>query len=130
MSKGAANILMVEILHKRNSRIDGVLRNIALHATVVRAFFVSELLEGSTFVPHLSGSAPCTGNYLANTTHRLGVGTNDGDCAYIVQDILCSNCLTAYSGFCESDILGDRFVQVMADHEHLSPVSQCLRYRE
>ena len=131
MNKGTANILMAEILYKRNSRIDGVLSNVALHAAVVCAFFVSELRKGSAHVPHLSGSAPCAANYLSNTTHCLGVGTNNRNCPHIVQDVLCSNCLTADSGFCESDIFGNRFVQVMADHEHLSrAVSRCLRYRE
>ncbi len=35
MSNGAAKNLMAEILHESNSRVDGVLRNVALHATVV-----------------------------------------------------------------------------------------------
>ena len=102
-----------------HARVDGVLRNVALHAPVVAPVGVAEGAERARKLAHLARSAPRAGHDLADAAHRLRVRGDHRDRAGVVEDVFCRDGLGTDARLGEGDVLGDVFIEVMADHEHL-----------
>src|SRR3546814_1888208 len=59
------------------------------------------------------------GDHLADPAHRLAVRRDNRERTEIVEDILGGDRLLADTAFGEGEILGDRRIEMMADHQHV-----------
>nr|GEW53102.1 chaperone protein DnaJ A6, chloroplastic [Tanacetum cinerariifolium] len=100
-----------------DSRVDGVLGDVAFGAEVVVAFAVTRQCAALAF--HFVGGLPGAHDHLANPAHGLAVGAEHRERAQVMQDVFGGNGLAADAAFGERDVLGDAGVEVMADHQHV-----------
>ena len=62
---------------------------------------------------------PGADQHLADAAHRLAVGGDHREGAEVVEDVLRGDGLLADAALGEGDVLGDRRVEVVADHQHV-----------
>mmetsp|Transcript_27539 Transcript_27539/g.88408 ORF Transcript_27539/g.88408 Transcript_27539/m.88408 type:complete len:610 (+) Transcript_27539:297-2126(+) len=98
--------------------VDRVLCNVPLDSRVVRARR-RLVRQRPALRLHLVGRLPCPADHLADAAHRLRVGRHDGDGTHVVQDVLRGDRLAADARLGKGDVLRDRLVEVVADHEHV-----------
>ena len=101
----------------RNGRIDGIFRDVALHASIVVVALLLRQTPALTF--HFVGSLPGTKNHLTDSPHGLRIRTHHANGTQVVQNILCSNGLRTDARLRKRDILRQAGIEVMTDHEHI-----------
>ncbi len=69
---------------------------------------------------------PAADDRFTNTAHGLAVRAHHGKRAQIVQDIFGCDRLLANAAFGECHILGDPGIEVMANHEHVQMLIECV----
>ena len=98
-------------------RVDGDLGDVALDAEVV---VVAGLLrQAAALDAHLVGGLEGADDDLADAAHGLAVGGDHREGADVVEDVLRRDGLLADAALGEGDVLRDRRVEVVADHEHV-----------
>ena len=108
-----------------DGRVDCVFGNISLY-TVVVITTSCIFRQFASFILHFACSLPCTSYYFADTAHSLGVGTHHAEYAHVVQHVLCPDCFRTDSGVCESNVFRNALVQMMAYHQHIQVLVQCV----
>ena len=101
----------------RDGRIDGVFGDVAFDPSIVVTFGIAG--QCAALGLHLVRGLPGADDDLADPAHRLAVGGHHRKRAEVVQDVLGGDGFLADAAFRERDVLGDRAVQVMADHQHV-----------
>mmetsp|Transcript_23960 Transcript_23960/g.43736 ORF Transcript_23960/g.43736 Transcript_23960/m.43736 type:complete len:526 (-) Transcript_23960:708-2285(-) len=97
--------------------VDGVFRDIATHAHIVVC--AGFLRKTATLFLHLISGLPGAYEDFAHPAHGLTVRCDDRKGAHVVQDIFGGDGLATDTAFGERHVLGDRFVEVVTDHEHI-----------
>ena len=106
----------------RDGRVDGVFRDIAFHPLIV---VVARLLwQAATLHLHLVRRLPGADDHLADPAHGLAVGRDDREGPHVMQDILGGDGLAPDPAFGKGHILGDRLVEMVADHQHVEMLFQ------
>ena len=100
-----------------NRRVDRVLGDVALHAQVVVACRIAR--QRAALRLHLVRRLPGADDHLADATHRLRIRRQHRERAEVVQDVLGRDGLAADARLGERDVLGDRRVEMVADHQHV-----------
>jgi len=98
----------------RDRRVDRVFGDIALCAEIIISLAV--FWQSAALHLHFVRSLPGSHDDFADASHRLRIRGHHRNGAQIVQDIFGGNRLSADTGFGESDIFGDRRIEMMADH--------------
>ena len=98
----------------RNRRIDRVFRDVPFNPCVILS--VRVIKQRTTLLFHFVGGLPCAQNHFPHTPHRLAVARHHANGSEVMQDVFGSNRLLADSAFSESQVLGNRGVEVMTDH--------------
>mmetsp|Transcript_19164 Transcript_19164/g.47716 ORF Transcript_19164/g.47716 Transcript_19164/m.47716 type:complete len:242 (-) Transcript_19164:161-886(-) len=99
-------------------RVDGVFCQIALDTRVV-IVGSGIFRKSSSLALHLAGCLPGSGDDLTDTSHGLTVGTDNGNCSHIVQNILCGNGFRSNATLGKRHVLGNARIQVVTNHEHV-----------
>jgi hypothetical protein len=63
---------------------------------------------------------------FADASHRLAIARHHADRAKIVQHILGGDRLATDAAFGKRDVLGDVLVEVMAHHQHVEVLIECV----
>jgi len=100
-----------------NGRIDGVLGDIAFDPQIVVVGGIT--CETAALDFHFVRRLPGAGNHLTYAAHGLGVRSDHGEGAEIVQDILGRYGFASDAGLGEGDIFGDIGIEMMTDHQHV-----------
>ncbi len=108
----------------RDGRIDGVFGDVAADAEIV--VVAGFLRQRTALALHLVGGLPSADRHFADTAHRLAVRRDDREGADVVQDVFRRDGLLADAAFGKGNVLGDRRRQMMADHQHVEMLSQCV----
>ena len=104
--------------------VDCVLRNVPFDSdVVVVSLFVR---QPAALAAHLVGGLPSAGDHLADAPHRLRIGPHDADGAQVVEDILGGDGFAPDATFGESYVLGQVLVQMVADHQHVEVLVECV----
>mmetsp|Transcript_11414 Transcript_11414/g.30755 ORF Transcript_11414/g.30755 Transcript_11414/m.30755 type:complete len:262 (+) Transcript_11414:412-1197(+) len=109
----------------RNRRVNRVFRDVALDAKVIRAR-VAILRQHATNLLVLRSCLPCSSDSLSDATHCLRVRRNNRDRAHVVQNILSRNSFCSDPALGKCDVLGKTGVKVMAHHEHVEVLVNCV----
>ena len=108
-----------------DSRVDGVFCNVTFYAEVVVSMsFI--FWKRASFVLHFAGCLPCTCDNLAYTAHCLRIRTHHAENTHVMEYILCCDGLRTDSGISKSNVFRNLFVQVMAYHQHVQMLVQCV----
>ncbi len=102
---------------------DGVLGHVPSAAMVV-GYIVTGQRSASAL--HDVSRLPGPQDHLADATHGLRVAADDRDRAHVVQHVLGGDGGRADAALCEGQIFGHRRVQVMAHHQHVEVLGQCV----
>ena len=107
---------------------DGRIYGVFCHVTPGAQIIVVAHLacQGTELLFHLVGSLPGPDNNLADPAHGLTVRGDNGKGAQIVQDVFRCDGLLANAAFGECHILGDVGVQMVADHQHVQMLIDCV----
>ena len=108
-----------------NGRINRILRNIPLHPKVV-GIRANVLFQRSKLGLVLTRRLPRPEDDLSTPPHGLAVTGHHRYRAHVVQDVFCGDGLFADAGLCERDVFGDGLGQVVADHEHVQVLRDCV----
>ena len=100
-----------------DGRVDRVFRDIATNAQIVVVTRLSR--KRPALALHLVGGLPCADQHFANAAHRLAVRRDNRERAEVVQDIFGGNGLAPDAALGKGHVLGDRLVEVVADHQHI-----------
>ena len=100
-----------------DGRVDGVFGDVAPDAeiVVVPGFFG----QGPALFFHLVSGLPRADQHFADAPHGLAVGRNDRKRAHVVQDVFGGDGFAPDAGFRKGHVLGDGFVEVVTDHQHV-----------
>ena len=101
----------------RDGRVDGVFGDIALdpHIVIVARF----RWQASALYLHLVRRLPGADDDFANAAHGLTVRGDDRKRPHVMKDVFSSDRLASDAAFGKGNILGDGFVQMMTDHQHV-----------
>ena len=104
--------------------IDGVLRDVALRAVIIITGGIFR--ERAALHFHFVRGLPGANDDFADAAHGLGIAREHADDAHIVEDVFGGDGFGANAALGESNIFGDIGIQMVADHEHVEMLSDCV----
>src|SRR5699024_6192817 len=104
----------------RNCWVNCIFSNITLSTVIIVIFAVS--FECTTLFFHAVSDLPSTCDTLANTAHSLRVSTYHTKCTYIMYYVVCSNRFFTDTRICEGNVLWNRSVKMVGNHNHIQMI--------